>query len=166
LEDIAVDTFFVSSFGMFVMGLFQGLLTAPSWQSFSLLACGWALASEKHTITAYLWLTGATRVKHFSSFYVFLGGPLKARWKLWACLIQHAATWVPEGEPIVLECDDSAEKKSGRKIEGAARYRNCAGTARQEDRTLWGLNFVWVIMRIPLAQWPGHCLSIPMGLSL
>jgi hypothetical protein len=167
LEDIAVDTFFVSSFGMFVMGLFQGLFTAPSWQSFSLLACGWALTSGKHTITTYLWLTGATRVKHFSSFYVFLGGPLyKARWKLWACLIQRAAAWVPAGEPIVLECDDSTKKKSGRHIEGATSYRNGAGTARQEYRTLWGLNFVWVIMRIPLSAWPGHRLSVPVGLSL
>ena len=26
--------FIVSSFGLFVMGLFQGLFTAPSWQSF------------------------------------------------------------------------------------------------------------------------------------
>lgn len=162
-----MDTFFVSSFGMFVMGLFRNIFTAPSWQSFSLLACGWALACEKHTITTYLWLSGAAHIKHFSSFYVFLGSPLyKARWKLWACIIQHAATWVPEGETIVLECDDSTKKKSGRKIEGAARYRNGAGTARQEYRTLWGLNFVWVIMRIPLAQWPGHALSIPVGLSL
>ena len=66
-----MDTFFVSSFGMFVLGFFQGLFTAPSWQSCSLLACGWALTSGKHTITTSLWLTGATRVKHFSSFYVF-----------------------------------------------------------------------------------------------
>jgi hypothetical protein len=152
---------------MFVMGLFHDLFTAPSWQSFSLLACGWALTSGKHTITTYLWLTGATRVKHFSSFYIFLGGPLyKARWKLWAGLIQRAATWVPDGEPIVLECDDSTKKKSGRHIEGAAAYRNGAGTARQEYRTLWGLNFVWVIMRIPLSCWPGHRLSVPVGLSL
>jgi hypothetical protein len=101
LEDIAVDTFFVSSFGMFVMGLFPGLFTAPSWQSFSLLACGWALASGKHTIAIYLWLTGTTRFKHFSSFYVFLGGPLyNARWKLWACLLQRAATGGPEGQPF------------------------------------------------------------------
>lgn len=167
LEDIAVDTFFVSSFGMFVMGLFHGLFPTPSWQSFSLLACGWALASGKHTIPTYLWVTGATRVKHFSSFYVFLGGPLyKARWKLWACLIQRAAAWVPAREPIVLECDDSPKKKSGRHIEGAAPYRNGAGTARQEYRTLWGLNFVWVLMRLPLSCWPGHRLSIPVGLSL
>jgi hypothetical protein len=66
----------------------------------------------------------------------------------------------------VLECDDSTKKKAGRKIEGAARYHNGAGTARQEYRTLWGLNFVWVIMRIPLAPWPGHQLSVPVGLSL
>ena len=56
------------------MGLFQGLFTAPSWQSFLLLACGWALSAERHTITTYLWLTGATTLKHFSRFYVFLGG--------------------------------------------------------------------------------------------
>jgi DDE superfamily endonuclease len=167
LEDIAVGAFFVSSFGMFVMGLFHGLFTAPSWQSFSLLASGWALASEKHTITTYLWLTGATRVKHFSSFYVFLGGPLyKVRWKLWSRLIDGAAKWIPQGEPIVLACDDSTKKKAGRKIAGVAPYRNSAGTARQEYRTLWGLNFVWVIMRIPLSCWPGHRLSVPVGLSL
>jgi hypothetical protein len=33
-----VDTFLASSFGSFVMVLFQGLFTAPSWQSFALLA--------------------------------------------------------------------------------------------------------------------------------
>jgi hypothetical protein len=63
-------------------------------------------------------------------------------------------------------CDDSTKKKAGRHIEGAARYRNGAGTARQEYRTIWGLNFVWVIMRIPLSRWPGYHISVPMGLSL
>jgi hypothetical protein len=38
-----------------------------------LLACGWVLAGgERQTITTYLWLTGASAVKHFSRFYVFL----------------------------------------------------------------------------------------------
>jgi hypothetical protein len=54
LEDTAMDTFLASSFGSFVMVLFQRLLTAPSWQSFALLACGWALAPRQHTITTYL----------------------------------------------------------------------------------------------------------------
>ena len=75
LEDIAVDTFVHSSFGTVVMPLFQGLFTAPSWQTFTLLAWGWALATDRHTITTSMWLTGATAVKPFSRFYVFLGCP-------------------------------------------------------------------------------------------
>ena len=46
-----MDTFFVSSFGLFVMGLWHGLCTAPSWPRFLLLANGWVLASEQHTST-------------------------------------------------------------------------------------------------------------------
>jgi DDE superfamily endonuclease len=166
-EDVAVDSFVVSSFGMFVMGLFHGLFTAPSWQSFALLACGWALATDRHTITTYLWLTGATTVKHFSRFYVFLGCPLYSqRWHLWGAVIRQAAQLIPEGESIQVSFDDTTKKKAGRHIEGLARYRNGAGSARQEYRTLRGLNFVLGIMRLPLKQWPGHSLSVPIGLEL
>jgi hypothetical protein len=167
LEDIPVAAFIVSSFGLFVMDLFHGLFTAPSWQTFTLLTCGWVLASERHTITTYLWLTGATTVKHFSRFYVFLGGALyQRRWQLWARVIRLAAQWVPPEAPIVIEVDDSTKKKAGCQIEGVDCYRNGAGSARQEYRTLRGLNFVWGIMRVPLRQWPGHCVSVPIGLSL
>jgi hypothetical protein len=59
-EDIAVDPLCASSFGTFVRPMVQGLLTTLSWQSFLFLACGWALARDRHTITTSLWLTGAT----------------------------------------------------------------------------------------------------------
>jgi hypothetical protein len=149
------------------MRLFQGLFTAPSWQSFSLLACGWALATDRHTITTYLWLTGATAVKHFSRFYVFLGCPLyNQRWQLWGAVIHLAAQFVPEDEVIRVAFDDTTKKKAGSHIEGLARYRNGAGSARQEYRTLRGLNYVLGIMRLPLTRWPGHSLSVPVGLEL
>ena len=84
LEEMAVDTFVHSSFGTVVMTLFHSLFTAPSRETFTTLACGWALATDRHTITTYLWLTGASAVKHFSRFYVFLGCPLyHQRWNLW-----------------------------------------------------------------------------------
>jgi hypothetical protein len=149
------------------MGLFHGLFTAPAWQSCALLACGWALATDRHTITTYMWLTGATTVKHFSRFYVFLGCPLYTkRWHLWGAVIRQAAQFVPEGESIQVSFDDTTKKKAGRHIEGLARYRNGAGSARQEYRTLRGLNFVLGIMRLPLKHWPGHSLSVPIGLEL
>jgi hypothetical protein len=168
LEDLAMAAFMVSPFGLFVMGLFAGLFTIPSEQTFTALAYGWAVASgERQTITTYLWLTGATSMKHFSCYYRFLGGALyAARWQLWARIIRCAAQWVPEGAPIVLTVDDSTKKKAGRQIEGVGHYRNGAGSARQEYRTLRGLNFVWGQMRVPVPGWPGKQVSVPVGLSL
>jgi DDE superfamily endonuclease len=167
LEDIAVDTFVHSSFGTVVMTLFHSLFTAPSWHTFTSLACGWALATDRHTITTYLWLTGATTVKHFSRFYVFLGCPLyNRRWQLWGAVIRLAVQFVPEGEVIRVSFDDTTKKKAGRHIEGRDRYRNGAGSARQEYRTLRGLNCVLGIRHIPLTRWPGHSLSVPVGLAL
>jgi Transposase DDE domain len=167
LEDIAVDTFLASSFGTFVMALFQELFTAPSGRTFTLLAWGWALASKQHTITAYLWLTGAATLKHFSRFYVFLGCPFyQARWRVWACILRHAAQLIPVDVPLVIELDDTTKKKAGRHIEGVAGYRNGAGSARQEYRTLRGLNFVLGVMRVPLRLWPGHAVTVPIGLEL
>jgi hypothetical protein len=162
-----VDTFVGSSFGTFVMTLFQGLFTTPSAQTFTFLAWGWAVGSGRQTITAYLWVTGAAAVKHFSRFYGFLGCPFyTARWHVWACIIRHAAQLVPAEDPIVIEFDDTTKKKAGRHIEGLARYRNGAGSARQEYRTLRGLNFVLGVMRVPLPGWPGHSITIPIGLEL
>ena len=167
LEEIAVDTFASISFGTLLMHLFQGLFTARSWQSFTYLACGWTLARDRHTITTYLWLTGATTLKHFSRFYVFLGGPLyQRRWQLWGAIIRLAAQLVPEDQVLQVVFDDMTKKKAGTHIEGLGRYRNGAGSARQEYRTLRGLNFVLGIMRLPLKPWPGHYLSVPVGLEL
>jgi len=161
-------TFIVSSFGVFVLSLLADLFTAPSWQTFLVLAYGWAVASgERQTITTYLWLTGATRVKHFSCYYTFLGGALyEARWHLWARIIRRAARWVPEDVPSEVSVDDSTKKKAGRQIEGVGHYRNGAGSARQEYRPLRGLNFVWGQMRVPVPGWPGQQVSVPIGLSL
>jgi hypothetical protein len=75
-EDIVVATFIVSSFGRFVMSFGQGLFTAPSEQTFAVLAWGWALSAERHTIATYLWLTAASILKHFSRFSVFMRGAL------------------------------------------------------------------------------------------
>jgi len=162
-----VEPFLSSSFGTFVMALFQGIFTAPSWQTFTYLACGWALATDRHTITTYLWLTGASTVKHFSRFYVFLGCPLYLRrWLLWGAVIRLAAQLIPDDQVIRVIFDDTTKKKAGLQIEGLDRYRHGAGSARQEYRTLRGLNFVLGIVPIPLKRWPGHSLSIPVGLEL
>ena len=167
MEDIAVDAFVTSSFGTFVITLWSGVLSAPSWQSFTYLVYGWALACGRQTITTYLWGSGAAHVKHFSRYYAFLGEALyQRRHQLWARVIRCGAALVPADGVIDVRLDDATMKKTGRHIQGADHYRNGAGTARQEYRTLWGINLVWAIMRLPLTRWPGHSLSVPIGLEL
>ena len=167
LEDIAVDTFVHSSFGTVVLTLLQGFLSTPSWPTCTSLACGWACASDRHTLTTSLWRTGATAVKHFSRFSVFLGGPLSHhRWHLWGAVIRLAAPLVPAGEVMRVSFDETTQKKAGRHLEGLARYRHGAGSARQAYRTLRGLHGVLGLMHVPLPRWPGHSLSVPLGLAL
>jgi hypothetical protein len=128
-----VAPFIVSSCGLVVRGLFQGLFTAPSWPTFLLLTGGGALTPARHPLTTSLGLTGAVRGKPFSRFSVFLGGALDpARWQLWARLSRVAAQWGPAGEPLVLAGDDATKKKAGPSLEGVAHSRNGAGSARQE----------------------------------
>lgn len=162
-----MEYFSKSSFGQLLLSLFAGCFTSPSLQSFLLLAQGWALSSSQHTITTYLRLSGAVKFKHFSRFYAFFSSPFyKVTDQLWKKLIRMSACFLEASGPVRIQVDDGTRKKNGRKVEGAGYYRNGAGSARQEYRTLWGLNWVWVSMSIPLKRWPGRSLTIPVGLRL
>lgn len=167
LEDIAVDTFVHSSFGPVVMPLLHGLFTGPSWHTLTALACGWALATDRYTITTSLWLTGAAAIKHCSRFSGFLGGPLsQQRGHLWGAVSRLAAQLVPPGAVVRVSFDDTTQKKAGHHLAGLARYRHGAGSARQAYRTLRGVNCVLGGRHIPLPRWPGPSLRIPIGLEL
>src|SRR5215475_10174000 len=106
-EDLAMDTLWAASGGCFVMPLVPGLLTAPSWPTFTSLAGGWALARDRHPITTDLWLTGATAVKHVARCSVCRGGPrADRRWPLWGSVIRRAAHVVPDDEVLRVSCAD------------------------------------------------------------
>lgn len=163
----AVDSFYHSGFGAFLQRHFADLFTKPSQQTFLLLALGFVLSSGRHTIANYLWRAGACAYKHFTCFYVFLGGPFYERldW-LFVSVIALAERHVPDDEAIRVRFDATTSKKTGRSIDGASAYRNGAGSARQEYRTLWGLNFVVGEMLIRLGPWPDAFVSVPIGLAL
>lgn len=164
---VAVHRFYRSSFGSFLDDLFQGIFTKPSHESFLLLSLGFVFAFTRQTVASYLWRAGASAFKHFTRFYVFLGAPCYENLDgLFERVIEAAARYVPDEEPIRARFDATTCKKTGKKIEGCSTYRNGAGTARQEYRTLYGVNFVIGEMRIRLPHWPEHLVSVPIGLAL
>jgi len=163
----AMQRFERSSFGSFLDELFSGIFTRPSHRTFLRLSLGLVFAFTRHTVASYLWRAGAATLKHFTRFYVFLGAPCYDRLDdLFARVIIEAARYVPLQQAIRLRFDETTSKKSGRKIEGCSSYRNGAGTARQEWRTLFGLSFVIGEMRIRLPHFEGGFVSVPIGLRL
>lgn len=164
---IAVEHLIRSRFGAFLQRHFADLFTKPSQQVFLLLAFGFVLSPTRHTVANYIWRAGATAFRHFTRFYVFLGGPLYAQldW-LWISVIQLAERHVPEEEPLRLRFDETTCKKTGPRIEPAGYYRNGAGSARQEYRTLYGVNFVVGQLLIRLRPWPDEFVSLPIGLAV
>ena len=162
-----MEYFINSSFGQMLVNLFSGYFTRPSLESFLLLAQGWSLAGSRHTITTYLRLSGAVNYKHFSCFYTFFSAPFyKVADQLWVELICLSDALIASDQVLYVQIDDATRKKNGRCVEGAAYYRNGAGTARQEYRSLWGLNWIWATLSVPLKHWPGYRLCIPIGLKL
>ena len=127
-----MDTFLTSSFGTFVMTLWHGGLSAPSWPHVPSLAYGLALASGRQTLTTSLWGRGAAQVKQCSRSEAFGGHSLsRRRSALWARVMRGGAARVPAGAVIHVRLDEATLQKSGRPIQGADHYRNGAGTARQ-----------------------------------
>lgn len=159
-----MEKFCMSSFGRFLMNMFSHCFIPQSFQSFMILAHGWSLASRRHTISTYLWLTGAVSVKHFSRYYAFLSGRFfNVMDKLWSSLILALDCNIAQGEVICIKVDSTTRKKCGPRIHGRDAYRNGAGSARQEYRTLLGLHFVVAIISVPFGK---HQLSIPIGIEL
>lgn len=163
-----MEAFMNSSFGTFITFLFAGCFTAPSWQSFVLLGYGWTQSRTRHTIANYIWLSGATKYKHFSRFYDFLSGTfLRALPSLWQALLLLMDQMTPAQMVIQLWVDDTTRKKSGRKIQGASHYQNRAGSARQEYRSLWGLNFVYLVACFTWIKGAKTFkLALPLGLRI
>jgi hypothetical protein len=150
------------------MNMFAHYFIPQSLQSFMTLALGWSLSSKRHTITAYLQISGAVSHKHFSRYYAFLSGRFfNVAEKLWATLILAVIDLIPADQFIRIKIDSTTRKKSGSKIHGRDNYRNGAGTARQEYRTLLGLHFLYAVISVPLTLGGStHYLNVPIGLKL
>jgi len=128
-----VDTLVPASCGTFVMTLWHGVLSTSSWQHFTSLAYGWALAWGRQTLTTSLWSRGAAQGRHGSRYYAFVGGALSQhRAALWTRVIHCGASLVPEHAVMAIRWDDALRQKNGRHLQGASHYRNGAGTTRQD----------------------------------
>ena len=143
----------------------RGVFSVPSFEVFTTLVCGWVLAPGRRTVTAMIAAGDPVGRRAHDAYHRFFRS---ARWsthELWRVLvIEVVKVCCPDG-PLVLDCDDTLYKKSGRHIDGAGTFRDAVRSTRSKVVYATGLNLVVVTLRVS-APWGGMPIGVPVGVRL
>jgi len=121
-----------------VLGLTQGVFTAPGYRLFRDLMTGWVLTPGRHTITRVLTLADPDGRRAHDACHRFVRAGRWATARLWRVLAVHAvALTCPDGV-VELLVDDTLAHKSGRKVAGAGSFRDAVRSTKNRVVYAWG----------------------------
>jgi len=132
-----------------LLAVFSSLFTAPSFRTFTMLACGFLAQSGKRTVCGMLTGAGLSRIwPHDRAHYFFS----RARWNPDDLGIAAAnlviALLVPDGEPVEVLIDDTLFRRRGKKVWAASWFHD--GSAQGPAKTGYGNNWVVLAVRVRL----------------
>src|SRR6516225_2704825 len=134
---------------MTLLAVFSSLFTAPSFRTFTALACGFLAQSGKRTGCGMLTGAGLSRLwSHDRAHYFFS----RARWNPDDLGIAAArlviALLVPAGEPAEVLIDDTLFRRRGKRVWAASWFHD--GSAQGPAKTGFGNNWVVLAVRVRL----------------
>ncbi len=137
------------------------IMTAPSFQTFLMIAAGWLFAARR-TVTGIIQAAGAVGRKHHSAFHRFFAA---ARWSLdevGLMLLKLVLCHLKPDETVFLAVDDTLARKRGLKIFGVGMHHDPALSCRRTKIVNWGHSWVilGVLVRFPFAKDRWFCLPI------
>jgi hypothetical protein len=141
------------------------VFTAPSFTLFTDLLAGWVLTPGRRTITRMLTVADPQGHRAHDAYHRFIRA---GRWDmaaLWRVLAVHAIErFYPDGA-VLLDCDDTVYKKTGRKVNGAGVFRDAVHSTRSKVVYAWGLNLVVITLRVT-PPWGGCPLGLPINVRV
>jgi hypothetical protein len=134
---------------MTLLAVFSSLFTAPSFRTFTMLACGFLAQSGKRTVCGMLTGAGLSRLwPHDRAHYFFS----RARWNPDELGIAAAklviGLLVGGGEPVEVLIDDTLFRRRGKKVWAASWFHD--GSAQGPAKTGYGNNWVVLAVRVRL----------------
>jgi hypothetical protein len=134
---------------MTLLAVFCPLFTAPSFRTFTMLACGFLAQSGKRTVCGMLTGAGLSRLwPHDRAHYFFS----HARWspdELGMCAAKLViALLVPGGEPVEVLIDDTLFRRRGKRVWAASWFHD--GSVQGPAKTGFGNNWVVLAVRVRL----------------
>lgn len=141
------------------------MFTAPGFAVFTDLLAGWVLTPGRRTITRMITVADPQGRRAHDAYHRFLRVGAWSMTALWRVLAVHAvAVFAPTGV-VVLDCDDTVYKKTGRKVEGAGTFRDAVRSTRARVVHAWGLNLVIITLRVT-PPWGGCPLGLPINMRV
>ncbi len=102
---------------MTLLAVFSSLFTAPSFRTFTMLACGFLAQSGKRTVCGMLTGAGLSRLWSHDRAHCFFS---RARWnpdELGICAAKLViALLVPQREPVEVLIDDTLFRRRGKRV--------------------------------------------------
>jgi hypothetical protein len=136
---------------MTLLAVFAPLFTAPSFRTFTALACGFLAQSGKRTVCGMLTGAGLSRLWPHDRAHCFFS---RARWNPDDLGIAAArlvvALLVPGGEPVAVLIADTLFRRRGKRVWAASWFHD--GSAQGPAKTGYGNN--WVVLAV--------CVRLPM----
>jgi hypothetical protein len=130
---------------MTLLQAFAPLLTAPSFRTFTALACGFLAQPGKRTVCGMLTGAGLSRLWPHDRAHWFFS---RARWNAddlgLAAAVLVVSLLVPAGAPVDVAVDDTLFKRRGKKVWAASWFHD--GSAPGPAKTGYGNN--WVVLGI------------------
>jgi DDE superfamily endonuclease len=130
---------------MTLLTVFSPLFTAPSFRTFTGLACGFLAQGGKRTVCGMLSGAGLSRLWPHDRAHWFFA---RARWDAGALGLAAArlvvSLLVPAGAPVDVAIDDTLFKRRGKKVWAASWFHD--GSAPGPAKTGYGNN--WVVLGV------------------
>lgn len=145
--------------------VFTQVFHQPSTLIFARLATGWVLCPGRHTLTRIYPLADPSRRKAHDAYHRFFRAGAWCMGQLWQRLARLLVERFYSCGTIPLVLDDTAFHKTGRKIEGAAWWRDAVRSTSNRVVHCFGLNLVVLCLRID-PPWGGEPLSLPINMRL
>ena len=149
---------------MTLLAVFSPLFTAPSFRTFTGLACGFLAHGGKRTVCGMLSGAGLSRSWPHDRAHWFFS---RARWDAGALGLAAAllvvSLLVPAGAPVDVAVDDTLFRRRGKKVWAASWFHD--GSAQGPAKTGFGNNWVvlGIVVRLPFTSRP---VAVPVMAKL
>lgn len=141
------DTPIVTSFLASLQG-FAPCFTAPSFQTFLVMAAGWVLNLGRHTVTATIRAANAVGWKHFSSFHRFFAAASWLADEVGVVVVRLVEPLIPKDQPVIVAIDDTLGRHTGKNIAAASMHRDPLLSTGKLLYFHWG--HLWVVAGITI----------------